>query len=158
MALRFLLIALASRVLSGVQKPFRTANVEGTAGTHEKAVGRFTDAALTTRYLLVKRGGDDDHIAVCAAANVPLGTVADEADAAEKRVHVNLLGKGPTKKMVALAAIGAGVKVYTAAGGKVQVAPTGATVHQVGVSVTAAASADDVLEVNDCVPVSVTFA
>ncbi len=155
---RISFLALAGLALSGLRNSFATANVEGTTGTHDRSIGRNTDAAITTRHLLFKKGSDADHIALAGAADVPLGTVDDEASAAEKRVAIQLLGRGPTKRMVALAAIGAGVRVYSAAGGKVQVAPSGATVSLVGISVTAATSADDVIEVNDCVPVSVTFA
>lgn len=151
-------LALLAAFVGGLRETFATANAEGTTGTHECAIGRYTDAAISTRHLLVKKGSDNDHIALCGAADVPLGTVVDEADAAEKRVNVQLLGKGPTKRMVASAAIAAGVRVYTAAGGKIQTAPTGATVSLVGVSVNAASTNGDVIEVNDCVPVSVTFA
>jgi hypothetical protein len=143
--LKIALVSAAALVLTGLRRPFSTANVEGTVGTHEKAIGRYTDAAIPTRYLLVKKGSDADHIALCGAGDVPLGTVDDEASAAEKRVHVNLLGKGPSKKMVASGAIGAGVRVYAAAGGKIAAAGT----VEVGISLTAAAADNDILEVND---------
>lgn len=157
--LKLSILALAGLCFAGLRKPFCTANVEGTTGTHEKAIGRFTDAAIATRYLLFKKGSDADHIAVCGAADVPLGTVADEATAAEQRVHVNLLGKGPTKKMVASEAIAAGVEVFTAAGGKIQDLPAGAGTYRcVGVSVTAAAADGDVIEVNDCAPIKTVVA
>lgn len=126
--------------------------------THECSVTRTNDAAVTDRHLLWKQGSTDGGIAVCAAANVPLGTVDNTETGTGVRQTVNLLGKGGTKKMVALAAVAAGVRVYTAAGGKVQVAPTGATVALVGVALTAAANANEIIEVSDCAPVSVTFA
>lgn len=136
----------------------RTANGEDTTGTHDKSISRFTDAAVATRHLLFKKGSDADHIAVCGvgAAEIPLGTVADDEVSSEKRVHVNLLGKGPTKRMISSAAIGAGVEVFAAANGKVQIRPVGAgTYYMVGTSITAAAGADVTIEVNDCVPVRV---
>lgn len=142
-------------IVAGLRQPFCTANAEGTAGTHEKAIGRFTDAAIATRHLLFKQGSDADHIVVCGANAIPLGTVADEATAAEARVHINLLGKGPTKRMVASEAISAGEQVYTAANGKVQDLPGAAgTYYLVGTALTAAAADGDVIEVSDCAPVA----
>jgi hypothetical protein len=150
------LIALAGLFVAGLRRQFATANAEGTTGTHEKAIGRYTDAALTTRHLLVKKGSDGDHIALAGAADLAIGTVADEAAAAEARVHVNLLGKGPTKKMVASAVIAAHVRVFQAAGGKVQTLPGAAGTYKcIGTSVSAAAADNDVIEVNDHAPFDV---
>lgn len=117
-------------------------------GVHESSLTRLTDAAITTRNLLYKKGSDADHIAVSGAADVPLGTVDDEASAAEEYVGVQLLGKGASKIMVASELIGAGVLVYGAANGKI--ATTGT--QCVGVSLTAAAADGDELEVLDIVP------
>ncbi len=149
--LRLLLLSAAALFVSGLRSQFATANdmPEGTTGTHEKAIGRLTDGAITARYLLVKKGSDNDHIALTTAnTDIPIGTVADEATAAEQRVNVQLLGKGPTKKMVAGGAIGAGVRVYSATGGKILATGT----VRVGISLTAAAADNDVIEVADAVP------
>lgn len=124
------------------------ANSELGVGTHDANITKLTDAAITTRHLLYKKGSDNDHIAVSGATDIPLGVVADEATAAELDVTVKLLGKGETKKMVANAAITAGVPVYGAASGKV--APTGSVL--VGIARTAAAADGDVIEVQDKVP------
>ena len=126
--------------------------------THDATVRRTNDAAVSARHLLWKKGSADGGIALCGAGDVPLGPVDNTETGTGSGQTVALLGKGPTKKMVAAAAIGAGVRVYTAANGKVSVAPTGATVNLVGVALTAAANADEIIEVNDCAPVSVTFA
>lgn len=124
----------------------RAANIA--EGVHDGATTRLTDAAITTRNLLYKKGSDADHIAVAGAGDVPMGTVDDEAAAAEEHVAVKLLGKGPSKRMVASEAIGAGVRVYSAAGGKVATSGT----LCVGVSITASTGDGVELEVTDVVP------
>jgi hypothetical protein len=132
-------------------------------GVHECSVTRLPDAAIATRHLLYKVGSDADHIAACGVADVPIGTVDDECTAAELAtgnhyLTVNLLGHGPTKRMVASEAITAGELVYTAAAGKVQDQPAGATVYLVGVALTAAGADGDILEVASCPPVREVFA
>lgn len=117
-------------------------------GTHEESVTKLTDAAISTRHLLYARGSDDNHIAVCGVDDIPLGTVPDEASAAEEYVAVALLGKGASKLMVASEAIGANARVYVAASGKV--ATEGSIC--VGVAVTAASTDGDLIEVIDTVP------
>ena len=149
-------IALAAHALRGRVVAANT--YDAAVETHHDTVKRTNDAAITTRHLLWKKGSADGGIALCGAGDVPLGPVDNTESSTALNQTVLLLGRGPTKKMVATAAIGAGVRVYTAANGKVQVAPTGATVYQVGIALTAAANADEIIEVNDCVPVAVTFA
>jgi len=119
-------------------------------GTHAGSITRKTDAAIATRHLLVKVGSDADHIAACGASEVPIGTVPDEAAAAEENVEVALLGSAPSsRKMVASEAITAGEKVYTAASGKVQDLPTDAgTYYCVGTALTPASADGDVIEVD----------
>lgn len=144
--MKLLLLSLAGLALAGLRKPFCTANAEGLTGTHEKSRSYYTSAAIATRHLLHKQGADADHIApIAATTDLPLGTVIDEATAAEARVAVQLLGRGPTKRMVAGGAIAAGVLVYVGVAGKVAAAGT----VVVGVSLTAAAADNDVIEVND---------
>lgn len=128
-------------------------------GTHDAAVTRKTDAAITTRYLLYKVGSDAAHIAVGGASDIPIGTIEDEKSAAELTVAVNLLGKGGTKIMVASEAIDAGERVFAAGSGKVQDLPgsTG-TYYQVGIALTAASADGDKIEVLDCVPIAVAVA
>jgi hypothetical protein len=126
-------------------------------GTHDQAINKLTSAAITQRFLLYKRGADDDHIAVCAAtADVPLGTVDDEAGGAEELVAVQILGIGPTKKMVASEAMVVGDEVWTTATGRVQNrnAVTG-TYWILGIALTASAANDDVIEVATCAPIRV---
>jgi hypothetical protein len=124
-------------------------------GTHpDGKLSLLTDAAITTRYLLGKVGSDANHIAVIAAASdEPKGVIFDEASAAELLVGVQLLGCAPgTVLMVAQGTIGADVDLYSHSNGKVTVAPTTAgTFWKVGRS-RSGASADQVIEVEPCLP------
>jgi len=152
--LTILLPVMAGAALYFLCRPQMTGLANIAEGTHENAITKLTDAAITTRHLLYKFGSDAQHIAACGANDIPLGGVNDEADAAEDRVGVNLLGTFQgTMLMVASEAITAGEHVYTAASGKVQDLPAGAgTYDEVGVAVTAAAADGDLIEVQHCVP------
>lgn len=125
-------------------------------GRHDASITKFADAAITTRHLLYKQGSDVDHIAVAGATDLPMGTVADTvatADLATIPMTVDLLGKGSTKRMVSAAAISAGVPVYAAASGKIDV--TGSVL--VGISMAAAGGADEIIEVLDCEPTRIGY-
>lgn len=114
----------------------------------------LADAALTTRYLLVKTGSDAGHFAACGAGDKPLGPCLDEPAAAEDPATIALLGavKG-TVLMIGSEAIAAGVNVYTAAAGQTQNEPAVAgTYYLVGQSVTACAGAGLPFEVAPCLP------
>lgn len=125
--------------------------------THEATVRRTNDAAIASRHLLWKKGAGDGTVALCGAGDCPLGTIDNIETGTDEGQAVLLLGKGSTKKMIASEAITAGEQVFTAANGKVQDTPTGATVYLVGTALTAG-STDEVIEVQDCVPVKMTFA
>lgn len=128
-------------------------------GTHDGSITRLTDAAIATRHLLFAVGSDGNHIAVCGASGIPIGPVDDEATAAEQYVGVLLLGKGPTKLMVASEIITAGEAVFTAASGKVQDLPAGAgTYYQVGYALTASGADGDLIEVQDHAPIALVIA
>lgn len=125
-------------------------------GLHpDGALGKRADAAITDRNRLVKIGSDSSHIALCGAADMPLGVCPDEPEAAEDPVAVLALGarKG-TVPMVASEAIAADVDVYTAANGKIQDEPAAAgTFWLVGKTVGAAGADGDDVEVIPCKPV-----
>jgi hypothetical protein len=125
---------------------------------HDTTIRRTNDAAVTARHLLWQQGSTDGGVAVNIATTCPLGTVDNVETATGQGQSVLLLGKGPTKKMVASEAITAGEQVFTAAAGKVQDTPTGATVYLVGTALTAAGADGDIIEVQDCTPVKLTFA
>lgn len=114
----------------------------------------LSDAALTTRHLLVKRGSDAAHFAACGASDKPLGICQDEPDAAEVAANVALLGAiSGTVRMVGSEAIAVDADVYTAASGKVQDLPAGAgTYYRVGRAFTACSADGDTFEVVPCLP------
>jgi hypothetical protein len=126
--------------------------------THDATVRRTNDAAVTARHLLWQQGSTDGGVALGAANAVPLGTIDNEESSTGKGQTIHLLGKGPTKKMVASEAITAGEQVFTAASGKVQDTPSGATVYLVGTALTAAGADGDIIEVADCAPIKMVFA
>lgn len=129
-------------------------------GTHEGSLTKFTDAALASRHLLVKFGSDVDHVAVNGAGDMPLGTVADDPDAAEALVSVDLLAvTGSTRRCVCSEAIALTDELYTAANGKVQNLPAGAgTYYKIGRPLQAGAADGAVIEFEPCYPVKVTVA
>lgn len=100
-----------------------------TTGRHEcGGLALRSDAAISTRYLLGKVGSDAQHVAVVAAASdKPIGIMADEAEAAEALVNVQLLGSlEGTQIMVAGGDITAFADVYSDGAGKVVVEPSAA--------------------------------
>ncbi|WP_397379588.1 hypothetical protein [Prosthecobacter sp.] len=123
-------------------------------GTHHTLSLR-ADAAIATKFLLVKRGSDAKHAAVCAAASdEPLGVSTDEAAAVEDPIAVQLLGTvKKTVLMVAQGSINADVDVYSYGDGTITTTPaTAGTFWKVGKSRTAG-SAGLEMEVEPCLPV-----
>jgi hypothetical protein len=119
-------------------------------GTHDGNITKAVDAAITERFLLAKVGSASDRVAVCGAADVPIGVITDEAAAVGDIVNVALLGSArSTLRMVASAAIAQGALVEPAASGRVATLGGGAgTHHVVGRALDAAANAGDVIEVD----------
>ena len=135
-------------------------------GTHEQGLlSKLADAALASRYLLVKFGSDGDHVAVADATNAAMGVAYEAPSAADVTngvpIRVGALGKGPTKLMVASSdasgVIAVGAIVVQAAGGAVKAYTSGAGIR-VGIALTASAAAGDVLEVADQVATPVSAA
>lgn len=124
-------------------------------GTHPAGkLSLLSDAAITTRHLLGKRGSDASHVAVISAASdEPLGVIFDEAAAAEASVGVQLLGAAPeTVLMVAQGTITIDADVYSHSNGKVTTEPTSAgTYWKVGKARTAS-TAGLLIEVEPIVP------
>ena len=151
---------LAVAAMVSALRGFRLAanTYDAAVETHDCTVARTNDVAITTRHLLWKKGAGDGTVALNGVADCPLGPIDNTETATGERQTVALLGKGPTKKMVASEAITAGEQVFTAASGKVQDTPTGATVYLVGTALTAAGADGDIIEVQDCVPVQIVFA
>lgn len=132
-----------------------TNTLPGNVGSSKCSRRYRASAAMATRYLFVKAGADDEHIAVVAAtADKPIGVATDEAAAAEDPVNVELLGvTNRTLVCVAAAAIAVAADVYTTAAGKVTIKPTAAgTYWRVGVALTAPGADGDPVEVATCKP------
>jgi hypothetical protein len=129
---------------------------------------RLADASFTARYLLCKAGSDVSHIAICTASDVPLGVVPDMTptqDTANSELSyplpVNLLGLNEdTERMIASAAIAVDAFVVPAAAGQIKTLPTsgGGTTYIVGRALTAAAAANDQVNVLPCFPYLITIA
>lgn len=147
------LLFLQTRGFRAAPRVLRLANI----GVSQH-VGSFTkraDAALATRFLLVKQGTDVNHIAVAGAADIAYGVATDEAAAAEDLVAVAILGaQDKTLPMVASAAIAADAFVVSAAGGKIRTLPaTTGTYYIIGKALEAAAADGDPIEVASCFPI-----
>jgi len=114
-------------------------------GTHAGNITKKTDGAITTRYLLAKRGSDDDHITPCTAAtDIPLGVITDEAAAAEEPVNMALLGsRGETLRITLGGTVAQGDFLTTDSTGKAQKLPaTTGTYYIIGRALAAGVSGD----------------
>jgi hypothetical protein len=118
---------------------------------------KTADAALATQHLLVKFGSDASHIAVAGATDAPIGTCVD-TPAADESAGVHLLGSYPgSVTMVASEAVTAGERVFAAASGKISDLPAAAADYFcVGVALESASADGDEIEVDACVPFTVT--
>jgi hypothetical protein len=128
-------------------------------GTSKNSRRYRASGALATRYLFVKAGADDEHIAaVTATADKPIGVITDEAAAAEDPVNVELIGvTNRTLPLVAAGAIAIAADVYMTATGKVDIKPTAAGVYwRIGVALTAPGADGDSVEVALCAPKKLT--
>jgi hypothetical protein len=115
-------------------------------------IAKLTDAAHTTRYLVVKRGSDDGHVAIAnAQTDVPYGVCTDEAAAAEAPVNIFICGPGEgTVFMVATGAIAVNDWLFVGAAGAGKVSPiagTAGTYFPIGRALTAATTSGDLVEV-----------
>lgn len=154
-----ILLALAAlvAVLFSWARGFRRGSLFAATNTLPANVGRSrytrrykASAAVATRFLLCKKGADDEHAAaVAAASDEPIGAFTDEPAAAEDPTDVALFGISPsTLPLVAAAAITMGAEVYSDGTGKVTIKPTAAgTYWRVGTALTAATADGDPVEV-----------
>lgn len=146
------LLSAGDRLIRGPRYEF--ANIA--VGTHPTGcITKLADAPLARRHLVVRIGSAITHVAVAGAADLALGVVDDEAEAAEDPVNVQLLGqKEGTVLMVASAAIAAGALVVTAADGKIRTLPVATgTYNIIGRALEAAGADNDVIEVAHCFPI-----
>lgn len=147
---KLLVVAALAAVMGTVNRDLvGLANIA--EGTHPNGnITKAVDAAITERFVLGKVGSASDRVAVCGAADTPIGVITDEAAAAGDLVTVALLGRTTgTVKMVASGAISQGALVEPAASGRVQSLGVGAgTHHVVGRALDAAGAAGEVIEVD----------
>lgn len=142
--IQFILLA-AHAVLGNVM----AANTyDAAVETHPETVTRTNDVAIEARHLLWTQGAAANTVKLATAVLPAMGTIDNTETGTALSQTVKLLGKGNTKKMVAVDAIAAGAPVFQAASGKVSA--TG--VLCVGFALTASASDNDVLEVSDKKP------
>jgi hypothetical protein len=126
-------------------------------GRHQS--GRITktaDVDFASRYLLVKTGTDIDHIAICGAADRPMG-VCPDSPLTGALAAVNVLGAATeTQLMTASGAIALQGGVYTDANGMVQADPTVAgTYWLVGTALNPTTLSGDTIEVEPIRPLKV---
>lgn len=126
-------------------------------GTHEGATTLTLAAAFTSRHLLAKVGSSADTLEVCAASDLPVGTVDDTGESGD-RVNLQFLGASASSRLVvASESISQGARVYTAASGKVQNEPTAAgTCYLIGTALQSASVDGDLLEIDPIAPIKVT--
>lgn len=160
MKLKLKLILAVAAMVSAFRGLRLAANTyDAAVETHDCAITRTNDAAVTARHLLWATGAAAGGVAVNTASTQPMGTIDNVESSTGIRQSLLLLGKGPTKKMVANEAITEGERVFGAAAGKVSDLPgsTG-TYFCVGIALTGASNDGDIIEVLDCVPFPVDVA
>lgn len=120
--IRFILTALCA-ALPKKKRPCALANeIPVMPGGQESML---TDAAHSSRWLLVKPGSDAYHVAIAGAGDAPIGCVPDEASAAEVNVTVYQFGLYPKGVQgIASGAIADGDFLVPTTGGKVLKLPT----------------------------------
>jgi len=127
-----------------------------TSGVHGfGCLTKRTDGAITTRYLIGKRGSDDLHVVPCSSSSdLPYCVLTDEAVAAEDLINAQVLGQGDaTQLVVAGGTIAFGDFLVTDAAGKAIKLPTApGTYFIIGMALEAAV-ANDHVEFASCVPI-----
>ncbi|HSI84237.1 MAG TPA: hypothetical protein VK970_10670 [Candidatus Methylacidiphilales bacterium] len=133
-------------------QPILCANIA--EGTHKGALTRKSDAAIATRWSLVKIGTDAAHVAVTGVGDIPKYICADEPAAAEEDVSVQLLGAtDETRRGVASGTITAGDFIVPGAAGTVRTLPaTTGTYYIIGQAATTVATGE-IVEFDSCIPV-----
>lgn len=157
--LAFLAIAFLPCLIAAAKTAVRS--VAHNSLTHpDGKISLKPTAAITTRFLIGKRGASASLVAVAAAGNVPLCIIEDTATADDVTLGTPLscalLGATQgTVRMVAGGVIAADVDVYSIGSGKVEdLAGAASGDYRVGRSVTAAAADGDVIVVVPCLPVT----
>jgi hypothetical protein len=125
-------------------------------GTHEGSATFLAAEPIGTAHVLVALQGNEVHPA--ASGELPIGVVTDEAAAAEDPVNVQLLGGNSTVLIGAAAPISAGTFVIGAANGKIIPLPATAGTHRVvGIALTSATLAGEMVEVLTGLPSNIVI-
>ena len=143
------LIARRARGLRRASLVVAINTLPANVGSSQRSRRYLASGALATRYVFVKAGADDQHIAaVAATSDQPLGVITDEAAAAEDPIDVELPITDRTLPLVAAEAIATlNVDLYMSAAGKVGLKPTAAgTYWRVARNKTLAGAANDPVE------------
>lgn len=131
------------------------------AGRHDTGnLTRLAEAAITTRYLLGKKGTDPEtQVLVGGASDIPDFVITDEAEVAGEPVGCAALGVASgTLPMVASGAINIASVHFLVpdANGKVKALPSAsATYYVIGKPLTSASADGDTIEVAHCTPYAV---
>lgn len=154
--IKLMIVAVAAMVEPLRRLTLAANTYDAAVETHDCAITRTNDAAVTARHLLWATGAAAGGVAVATASTIPMGTIDNIETDTGVRQSVLLLGKGPTKKMVANEIITEGERVFAAAAGKVSDLPAApGTYYCVGIALTGSGADGDIIEVQDCVPYSV---
>lgn len=142
-------LAIAAQNLLGSRSGYIAAanTYDAAVDVHATKVVRTNDVAVTARHLLWAEGATPGTTAALATATtIALGTIDNIESSTAIAQDVHMLGRGPTKKMVASEAMATiNVPVYQAAAGKI--ALTG--VIKVGMLRSVASADGSVVEVED---------
>lgn len=129
-------------------------NIANNTGRHAGSITRVADAAIASKYLVVKQGSAADSIAVAGATDKPLGVCTDEVASTqidgqtdETPVAVDIPAAGGTTIMCqAAVALTAGDTLYTAASGQVTNVPV-AGCYKIGIALNSVTTQADLVEV-----------
>jgi len=116
------------------------------AQSEETGFKSFKADGAIAQHLRVKVGAAAGQVDVAGIADRDIGTAMNAAFAAGDVVRVKLASAPGTVKMVAAEALAAGALVYTDATGLIQDTSTSTGFH-LGIALTAATAASDVVEV-----------
>ena len=124
-------------------------------GTHENNITLQTssDTTVASKYLLGTINGSGE-VSVCGATHLPIGIITDEAGPGEF-VNVALLGGSTTLNGVASGTINVGDRLIPADNGKIA-ATSSSTSSMIGIALTKASAADEMIEFISCLPQSYT--
>ncbi|MDR1456449.1 MAG: DUF2190 family protein [Puniceicoccales bacterium] len=125
-------------------------------GTHEGNITFLAAEPIEMAHVLVALQGNTVHPA--AAGELPIGVVTDEAEAADDPINVQLLGSGSTVLISAADPISSGTFVVGTANGKIIPLPSeSGTYRVVGIALTTATMAGEVVEVLTGLPSNIVI-